>query len=456
MKSHRSMDLTTGSVTKKLILFMLPLLATNLLQHCYQAADNAVLGQFVGKTALAAVSSTGAATNFILNMLIGLSLGANIVNANLLGAKKHSELRRSLHNSISLAAVGGLTLSVIGLLFSKPILQMIDCPENIIDLATLYMRIIFLGTPGTMLYNFSAGILRTHGDSKTPLMIMSVCGLINVVLNLVFVLVFHMTVAGVALATIISKYVSAGWALMLLFDPKGEYKLRIKELRLDARPCLNIIKVGVPCSINSMVFSLSNVVIQSSINSFGDTIIAGSAAANNVTALTYQIPAAIYSANISFTGQCYGAGKFDRVEKLAVRSCLLSFTVTALVSLVFTLFPMTFLGLFSSEQDVLLAAVPKLLIVSWSYLLYGIAEAILGILRGLKKTTIPTTINILCVCVLRVLWVMFVFPLAPESPILLYLCYPATYVVDLVAVSVYFFHCRMLEHKKIQKRQAVN
>lgn len=453
MKSHRSMDLTTGSVTKKLILFMLPLLATNLLQHCYQAADNAVLGQFAGKTALAAVSSTGAATNFILNMLIGLSIGANIVNANLLGARKHTELRRSLHNSISLAAVGGITLSVIGLLFSRPILELTDCPENIIDQAVLYMRIIFLGTPATMLYNFSAGILRTHGDSKTPLLVMCVCGLINVVLNVVFVILFHMTVDGVALATIISKYVSATWALLLLFNPKGEYKLRIKELHLDAKPCLNIIKVGVPCSINSMVFSLSNVVIQSSINSFGDTIIAGSAASNNVTALTYQLPAAIYSANISFTGQCYGAGRFDRVEKLAFRSGLLAVSSTALMSLIFTLSPMTFLGLFSSEQDVLAAAVPKLLIVSWSYLLYGVAESLLGILRGLKKTTIPTAINIFCVCALRVLWVMFIFPLAPESPILLYLCYPATYVVDLVAIGIYYFHCRKVEHERIRARQ---
>ncbi len=455
MKSHRSMDLTTGSVTKNLILFMLPLLATNLLQHCYQAADNAVLGQFAGKTALAAVSSTAAATNFILNMLIGLALGANIVNANLLGAKKHIELRRSLHNSISLAAVGGVVLSVIGFLFSRPIMELIDCPANIIDQAVLYMRIIFLGTPATMLYNFSAGILRTHGDSKTPLLIMSACGLINVVLNLVFVIVFHMTVEGVALATIISKYVSAAWALLILFDPKGEYKLRIKELRLEAKPCLNIVKVGVPCSINSMVFSLSNVVIQSSINSFGDTIIAGSAASNNVTALTYQIPAAIYSANLSFTGQCYGAGRFDRVEKLALRSSLLATGSTAVVSLVFTLFPMTFLGLFSSEQDVLVAAVPKLLIVSWSYLLYGIAEAILGILRGLKKTAVPTSINIVCVCVLRVLWVMFIFPLSPNSPILLYLCYPATYIVELIALTIYYFHCRKLEHNKTQKRTAV-
>lgn len=455
MKSHRSMDLTTGSVTKKLIMFMLPLLATNLLQNCYQAADNAVLGQFAGKTALAAVSSTGAATNFILNMLIGLSIGANIVNSNLLGARKLKELRRSLHNSITLAAIGGVTISAIGLLLCRPILELIDCPENIIDLSALYMRIIFLGTPGTMLYNFSAGILRTHGDSRTPLVIMSVCGLINVVLNLFFVLVCHMTVAGVALATIISKYVSAIWALSILFNPKGEYKLSIKELKLEAKPCLNIVKVGVPCSINSMVFSLSNVVIQSSINSFGDTIIAGSAASNNITIFTYQIPAVIYSANISFTGQCYGAGKFDRVEKLAVRSCLLSFVSTTVVSILFTLSPATFLGLFSSDPDVLQAAVPKLLIVSWSYLVYGVAESILGILRGLKKTAIPTGINIVCVCLLRVLWVMFIFPLAPESPILLYFCYPATYIVDMIAMLTYYFIVRKKELKKIRNRMAV-
>lgn len=451
MRSRKSMDLTTGSVTKKLVLFMLPLLATNLLQHCYQAADNAVLGQFAGKTALAAVSATAAATNFFLNILIGLAIGANIVNANLLGAQKFTELRRSLHTSVSLAAVGGVILGVIGQMISRPVLELTGCPENIIDDAVLYMRIIFMGTPGSMMYNFGAGILRTHGDSKTPLLIMSVSGLINVVLNLVFVLVFHMTVSGVALATIISQYASAVWVLGILFDSRGDYKLSLKELNMNAHSCINIIKVGVPCGINAMVFSLSNVVIQSSINTFGDTIIAGSSASNNVTALTYQFPAAIYSANISFAGQCYGAGKFERIEKLALRSCLLSVITTTALSVVFTIIPTVFLGLFSSEQDVLDAAVPKLLIVSWCYLLYGIAESLLGILRGLKRTTVPTAINIVCVCVLRALWVMFVFPLAP-TPIVLYLCYPASCLADAIAVSIYYLRVKRQEHKRIAIR----
>jgi Na+-driven multidrug efflux pump len=200
-----------------------------------------------------------------------------------------------------------------------------------------------------------------------------------------------------------------------------------------------------------MVFSLSNVVIQSSINAFGDTIIAGSSASNNVTALTYQFPAAIYSANLSFAGQCYGAGKFDRIEKLAVRSCILAMTTTTLLSLVFTFAPYVFLGLFSSEQDVLAAAVPKLLIVSWSYLLYGVAESLLGILRGLKRTTVPTVINIMCVCVLRVLWIALIFPLAP-TPIVLYLCYPVSYLFDVTVVVVYYLYVRKKELGKNAQR----
>lgn len=448
MRSRKITDLTTGSVSKKLVMFMLPLLATNLLQHCYQAADNAVLGQFAGKVALAGVSSTGAATNFFLNILIGLSIGANIVNANLLGAKKFSELRKSLHVSITLAGVGGVLLCLIGQLISRPIMEFIDCPDNVIDYAVLYMRIIFLGTPGSMLYNFGAGVLRTHGDSKTPLMIMSICGLVNVVLNLIFVVVFTMTVDGVAYATIISKYISAAWVLVILFDPEGEYKLSIKELKLSAKPCMNIIKVGVPCGINAMVFSLSNIVIQSSVNSFGATVIAGNSVANNITALSYQFPAAIYSANISFAGQCYGADKFDRIEKLAVRSAILASTTTTLLSLLFTIAPTPFMRLFSSDADVLTAALPKLLIVSWSYLIYGVAEALLGILRGLKRTTIPTVINMVCVCGMRVFWVLFIFPLSPDQPVLLYLCYPATYIVDMVAVLIYFLHVRKIERAK--------
>ena len=414
MKRH-TMDLTTGSVTKKLLTFAYPLMIANLLQHLYQASDNAVVGRFVGKHALAAVGATGSATTMILNLIVGLAVGASIVNANLLGARKEKELRKSMHTILLLALFGGLLFSAIGIAVTPVMLRLMSCPETIIEDATLYMRIIFLGPPGTMLYNFVSGILRTHGDSKRPMMIMAVSGLANVIFNLVFVLVFKMTVDGVALATIISKYISAVWVLLILFDPKGDFKLSVKELKFHWREGWSVIKVGFPCGVNGLVFSISNVIVQSAVNSFGDNIIAGSTASNNITTFLYQVILAFYSASVSFTGQCYGAGKFKRIDKLLWSSIGLCSAFLCVMSLAFTLWPTPFLSVFNEDPDVIAAGTVKLLIMSWSYVLYGMSEVVLGCLRGMRKTAWSTAINIFSICGVRLLWIWCVCPLFPDN-----------------------------------------
>lgn len=442
MRSRHTMDLTNGSVTKKLLMFVYPLLIANLLQHLYQAADNAVVGKFVSKEALASVGATGSATTLILNLIIGLSVGAGIVNANLLGAKKLEQLRRSMHTSLIMALFGGLMMSVIGILITKPMLRLMACPETIIDDATLYMRIIFLGTPGTMVYNFGSGILRTHGDSRRPMMIMAVSGIANVTLNLIFVLVFHMTVDGVAYATIIAKYITAIWVICILFDPKGDFKLTIPELKFHKKECLNIVKVGLPCGINGIVFSISNVIIQTGVNGFGSDVIAGSVASNNLTAFLYQVLIAFYSACVSFTGQCFGASKFKRIDKLLLRSMCICSGVMGIASVAFTIWPEPFLRIFNDDPAVIEAGTIKLIIMSWSYILYAISEVVLGCLRGMRKTVFSTGINIFSICGIRLLWIWFVCPLNPTSVGLLYFCYPVSYIFSLTALGIYYIRIR--------------
>ncbi len=442
MRSKHTMDLTTGSVTKKLLTFAYPLLIANLLQHLYQATDNAVVGRFVDSGALAAVGSTGSATTLILNMIIGLAVGAGIVNGNLLGARKYSELRRSMHTSIIVAFVGGILVSVVGIIIARPMLLLMSCPESVIEDSLVYMRIILCGAPGTMLYNFGSGILRTHGDSKRPMLIMAVSGLVNVALNLVFVLCFHMTVDGVAYATIASKYISAIWVLAMLFDPKGDFKLSFKELRFHGYECANIVKVGVPCGINGIVFSISNVIVQSGVNGFGPDVMAGNVSANNITTFLYQLLIAFYSACVSFSGQCYGAHKPKRIDKLMFTSLGICCTIIALLSVVFTLCPEPFLSIFNKESAVIAAGTEKLIIMSWSYVLYAASEIVLGCLRGMRKTAYSTAMNIFCICGIRLLWLWFICPLDPTNAALLYFCYPVSYVFSLVSLSVYYAKVR--------------
>lgn len=449
MNQKHRIDMTSGPILGKLLLFVYPLIITNILQHLYTAVDNAVVGQFVGKSALAAVGATSSATSLILNLLIGLSAGASIVNSNLLGANKLKELRKSMHCSLALALTGGILISTVGIIISKWVLQLMNCPENILDQATLYMRIIFCGTPGTMLYNYGSGILRTHGDSKRPMYIMGISGLVHVVLNLVFVLCFKMTVDGVALATIISKYISAGWVLYILFDPKGDYKLRLSELKLYPKQSWNIIKIGLPCGLNPLVFSISNATVQSAVNAFGDTVVAGSVASNNITGLIYQVLAAFYSCCINFSGQCSGAGKYKRIDKVVWISSGICVAFVSICSTIITLIPDKFIGIFNSDPQVIASGTEKLILMAWSYVIYGVSEAVMGSLRGLRKTTVPSVINIFCVCVIRVMWIYLVCPIAPESQQLLFTCYPVSYFISVCALLTYYIIVR----KRLDKAQ---
>ena len=451
MQKSRTLDMTTGSIPKKFIPFVIPLILTNLMQQLYTAADNAVVGRYSGSDALAAVGATGYSTNLILNLLIGLSIGSNIVNSNLLGKGDKEGLSRSMPCGIPLSLCGGILIGIAGILLSPVMMNITKCPENIQSDAVLYMRIIFCGAPGTLLYNVGAGILRTHGDSKRPLYIMFIAGITNVILNFVFVVYCGMSVAGVAIATLISKYLSAILVLLILFNPKGEYKMQLRSLRMRKKESWEIIRVGVPCGINSTVFSISNTIVQSGLNNMGSTIIAGSTAANNTVNLIYQVQAAIYTGCINFSGQCFGAGKYKRIDRVAGFALTLCVSITVLASAIITFFPTFFISIFNKDAAVIQSGTQKLVFMAWSYVMFGVSEVIMGCLRGMRQTTYPSLINIFCVCGIRVLWVLFILPFDPMNQILLYACYPISYAFSITALGIYY-----LRHRKKLLSQYAN
>lgn len=441
MSSRHSMDLTEGPVLRKLLIFVFPLILTNMLQQFYNAADVIVVGKFAGSTALAAVGSTGSITTLLLNLFNGLAVAANVICANLYGARKRDALSRCMHTSVLLAFVGGLVLTGIGVVFAKPFLALMNSPENVIDLAALYMRIYFCGVPASLVYNFGAGILRAHGDTKRPMYILSATGVVNVVLNLVFVIPLKMSVAGVALATVIAQVLSAVAVLVILFNPKGEYQLQLKQLRFHGPELKKLVSIGIPCGFNGIIFSISNVILQSTINTFGDIVVAGASAAGSVNSFVYVFIASYYTACVSFAGQNFGAKKYRRIDMLLGRSMVCCVLMIAASSALETIFSDFLLGLYTNDPAVVQAGKPIMEMICWSYAIYAIPEVCIGCLRGMGESAGPTLLNAFCICGLRFLWIFVIFPLNPTIP-MLYLCYPVSYAVCSAAQYIYYRRCR--------------
>ena len=449
MRKQHSIDLTSGSVIKKLIIFAFPILVSNIMQQLYNTADMIVVGKFVGDNALAAVGATGEITVLILNLFFGLSIGANIVCSNLFGAKNKEGLSRCMHTAMLVAPICGIALCLLGLFFSRPALQLIKCPESVLDSATLYMQIYFAGAPASMLYNFGSAIMRAHGDTKRPMIILMVSGVVNVVLNLVLVIVFHMGVEGVAIATIASQVVSAAVVLYILFNPKEEYGMQLKKLKIHKPEFLKLVRIGMPCGLNGIIFNFANIILQSSVNSMGEIVMASATASNKITSIVYMILSSTYSGCVSFSGQCFGAKNYKRIDELWKKSILLCGGIVAIVAVPLTLFSNVPLGLFSNNSVVIETATPMLRIMVWSYVLYAIPECTVGCIRGMGSSTMPTLMNIVCICAPRILWNFFIFPLNPTIG-WLYLCYPISYVICSIAqVSYYIYRRKKLDRLEI-------
>jgi len=339
----------------------------------------------------------------------------------------------------------------LGIIFCKPLLRLMATPEDVLEPATLYMRIYLAGSPVAMIYNFGASIMRAHGDTKRPMYILTASGLVNVVLNLILVIGCHMDVAGVAIATVASQVASAGAIVWLLFSSKGEYKMSFKELRLNKKSVLAVVRVGIPCGLNNIVFSFSNMTVQSALNSFNSAIIiAGKTAATDIVNLTYQIIAAFAMACTSFSGQCYGAGDYKRIDKLCKESIVVCWGCMVIVSILATLFPEPLLGLFNSDPAVIEAGKGILLINSWGYMLYTVCDLVLCCSRGMGKTSVPTILSFAGICIPRILWAMLIFPMY-RTVEFLFLCYPISWFINSVLQIIYYVHAR----KQLDKRTAL-
>ena len=441
MKSGSTMDLTTGSITKRLLVFVIPIFITNLVQQLYNAADAAVVGRFAGAISLAAVGSTGTATNMLLNIFVGLATGTNIICARLRGAGKQEELERAMHASLVLAALSGLLAAVLGLFLTRPMLQLMGLSESIIGEATVYMTVFLLGSPASLLFNFSAGILRAHGDAKHPMIILMTSGIINIALNLLFVIVFHLDSLGVALATVASQIYTAVAVLWILFNPRGEYRMQLKRLKFMPKEIGVIASIGIPCGLNGLVFSLSNMILQSAVFTFSDVVVAGSAASNKMTNILYVIISSFYSACVSFAGQCSGRGDQRRIDALLIRAILLSAGFMAACDLLLTVFPTQVLSIFTTDPAVAKAGAEQMLVVGWAYILYCVCEMTLACLRGMGQSGIPTLLNVIGICIPRLIWIFFIFPMNRTIP-MLYLCYPVSYVIASTGQMSFYLRCR--------------
>lgn len=457
MTRKHSIDLTKGSVLKKLLVFAFPLCISNLLQQLYHAADVIVVGKCAadGVSSLAAVGSTNSITNLLLHLFIGISAGVNVLCANRVGAKDEDGVQKLLHTSIPLAVICGVSLGLLGFFSTPVLLKWMGCPSEVIKEATVYMQIIFLGQPANIIYNFGAGILRAHGDTKRPMYILMITGLVNVMLNLVFVIVFHLDSAGVALATITAHYLNAATVLLILFKSDGDYKMQFSRLNLNLGEVKSIAKVGIPAGLNGIVYSFSNVIIVSAVNSLGAIAVAGVSASTSVSAIAHTVVTAISTAAVSFSGQNYGARNFKRITKVYWCGIILGVSFMSVISLAFTLFPGFFLGLYTNDQEVIRVAFPKLMLNNWGFLFCVIGDMSNCCLRGMKRASGPTLANMLSVCIPRLAWVLFVFPFLPQTLGMLCIAYPMSWGLCAVTMLIYFYRVKGVEEKKTEEVPSV-
>ncbi|MDD6268991.1 MAG: MATE family efflux transporter [Oscillospiraceae bacterium] len=445
----------SGNILKKLLLFTFPLMLSSILQLLFNAADVIVVGKFAGDNSLAAVGSTTALINLLTNLFIGLSVGANVTAARFYGGRSDEELNKTVHTSISLSIVSGFLLTGTGLVFAKQILIMMQTPSEVCDLAALYLRIYFAGMIPNMIYNFGSAILRSVGDTKRPLYYLLIAGVINVVLNLFFVIFLKMDVAGVALATVISQIISAGLIIRCLIREKGGIHFSFKNLRFDKKILGIILRIGLPAGFQGVIFALSNVVIQSSINIFGKTVVAGNSAAGNIEGFVYMAMNSFHQATISFVSQNYGAGLHKRINRifLTALGC-----VTA-VGLVFgnavVFFGDSLLGIYSDSQAVIEAGMIRLIMICSVYALCGIMDVTVGVLRGIGYSIIPTIVSLIGVCGLRLIWIATVFRIPEYHRIeTVYISYPITWVITFTVNIICFICVRKRAYSKILKVQS--
>ena len=442
-----------GTIMDKLISFALPLMVSGILQLMFNAVDIIVVGRFSGSQALAAVGSTTALINVFTNLFIGVSLGANVLAARFYAAGKDKEMSETVHTAITLALVSGVVMAVIGLVFSRWALEIMGTPADVIDQSSLYMRIYFLGMPFFMVYNYGAAILRAVGDTKRPLMFLIVAGVINAVLNMFLVIAFHMGVAGVAIATVISQMISCLLVLRCLYKTDGSYQLRFSKLCMKKFYLAQIFQVGIPAGIQSTVINISNALLQSSVNSFGSTAMAGYTAANNVLGFLYASVNAVTQACMSFTSQNYGVGKYKRMDRVLLDCGILSFVIAFVLGCGSYIFGGEILKIYTEDPEVIRCGVEILSITTVPYFLCGIMDLFPGALRGMGHSGVPMILSIIGTVGTRIVWIFWIFP-QNRSLYTLFISYPASWAITIVMQVICFIFVRRTVHGQLKRNVA--
>lgn len=428
MAKKKNIDMTEGRILPRLLAFAIPLFLTGLLQILYNAADTMVVGRFAGAESMAAIGATTSLYHLIINIFLGTSMGVNVIVARYFGAKDMEKLGLAVHTAITIAFLGGILVGILGFFITPLLLKMTGTPDDVFPKAVLYLRIIFLGQPVNLLYNFGSAVLRSYGDTKRPLYYLLFSGAVNVFANLFFVIVLHMDVAGVAIATVLSQAISATLVLHNLMTTEDVVRLDLRKLGVHKREVKEIIRIGLPAGLQSSLFAISNVVIQSSINSFGSLAIAGNTAAVNVESFLNTTATTLDQTNLSAVSQNYGAGKNERLKKVVATSMLLTVVFSVALGILMILFGPFILSFYTDDPEVIEYGMARISILMATYSFYAIQGMLVATSRGLGNSLNPMIVSVLCICGLRLLWVFTVFHLFPTIHVL-YWSYPVSWLL---------------------------
>lgn len=450
-KNKYEIDMCNGSIMDKLISFSLPLMLSGILQLMFNAVDIVVVGRFSGSQALAAVGSTTALINIFTNLFIGISLGANVLAARFYASGKEKEMSETVHTAITLALISGIIMAGVGLLLAKLALELMGTPSDVIELSTLYMRIYFCGMPFFMLYNYGAAILRAVGDTKRPLIFLIISGVANAGLNMILVIIFHMGVAGVGIGTVISQLISCILVLRCLYKSEGCYQLRFSKLRIQKVYLRQIFQVGIPAGIQSTVINFSNALLQSSVNSFGSTAMAGYTAANNILGFLYASVNAVTQACMSFTSQNYGVGKYKRMDRVLINCLILSVVISGVLGCGSYAFGTEILKIYTEDPKVIQCGLEILSMTTVTYFLCGIMDLFPGALRGMGRSGVPMILSIIGTVGTRIVWIFMLFP-QHRSLKFLFISYPASWLFTIVMQVICFYFVRKQVHAKGRER----
>ena len=446
----KKQNMLQGPLAWNILLYTLPVILTSYLQLLFNAADLMVVGRFCGSVSVAAVGVTGALTNLIVNLFMGLSIGAGVTVAHAIGSGDTRAVTRTVHTSLLTALIGGAVLTVVGVTFSPVFLRMMDTPENVLPLSSVYMRIYFGGIVFTLVYNFCTSILRAAGDTQSPLIILAFAGVINVALNVLFVVAFHMNVAGVALATVISQALSAAAVIVVLMRRKDDIRFYPTQMRIYRPQLIRIIRIGLPAGIQSSMFSISNVMIQSSLNTFGEVLVSGNAAVSNLEGFCYATVNGFHQAAVNYIGQNMGARQYDRVKRTFGLCMFYAGVFGLIVGGALYMFRDTILGLYITDSiEAKQFGMNRMIYTSLPYFIYGFLDAAGGSLRGLGASTVSMILSVVGICGIRLIWIGTIFQVpAFHTPSCLYLSYPISWIItaiaELVAFSIVF---RRVHHR---------